>query len=108
MGIRRVLRNLADNAAHHAQDRIAFTLGERNGSVLLTIDDDGPGIPPDERGRVWERFVRLDESRSGDEGGSGLGLSIVAELVAAHSGSVAIADSDLGGTRVEVMLPALP
>jgi len=107
MGIGRLLRNLVDNATHHANHCISFTLVKHNGSVVLTIDDDGPGIPVEDRGRVWERFVRLDTARARDEGGSGLGLAIVAELVAAHDGSVALGDSDLGGTRVAVTLPAL-
>jgi signal transduction histidine kinase len=104
--MRRVLRNLADNAARHAASAVAFSLSERNGSVLLRVDDDGPGIPATDRERVFERFVRLDDARARDAGGGGLGLAIVAELVAAHSGTATIEDSPLGGTRVEVRLPA--
>ena len=72
---------------------------------MLTVDDDGPGIPESERARVLERFVRLDEARSRDDGGSGLGLAIVDEVARAHGGSVSIFESPLGGARIEVMLP---
>jgi signal transduction histidine kinase len=100
------LRNLGENAAHHARGRIALAVAQQEGSVVLAVDDDGPGIPDGERERVFERFVRLDEARARDGGGSGLGLAIVAEVVAAHRGSVTIAKSELGGARIEVRLPA--
>ena len=104
--LRRVLRNLGENAARHASSRIDIALGERGGDVVLTVDDDGPGIPESERDRVLERFVRLDEARSRDDGGSGLGLSIVDEVVRAHGGSISISQSPLGGARIQVTLPA--
>jgi signal transduction histidine kinase len=104
-GLRRVLRNLGDNAAHHAHRRISFALAERDGVVALTVDDDGPGIPEADRRRVLERFVRLDEGRARHAGGSGLGLAIVAELVAAHGGSIAITHTPLGGARIQVEFP---
>jgi signal transduction histidine kinase len=104
-GLRRVLRNLGDNAARHACGRISFALGQRDGAAVLVVDDDGAGIPEADRERVLERFVRLDDARARDAGGSGLGLAIVAELVAAHGGTVGLAASPLGGVRVEVILP---
>ena len=107
-GLRRVLRNLGDNAARHARGHLAFSVAERDGRVLVEVDDDGPGIPEADRERVFERFVRLDDARARDDGGSGLGLAIVAELVAAHGGTVAIAPSPLGGARLEVTLPRPP
>ncbi len=82
-----------------------ITLVERGREAVLTVDDDGPGIPESERVRVLQRFVRLDEARSRDEGGSGLGLSIVDEVVRAHGGSVSIEQSPLGGARVQITLP---
>jgi signal transduction histidine kinase len=106
-GLRRVLRNLGENAARHARRRLAFSVAEADGTVRLEVDDDGPGIPEAERQRVFERFVRLDDARARDVGGSGLGLAIVAELVAAHGGTVAVATSPLGGARVQVTLPRL-
>ncbi|PXW96291.1 sensor histidine kinase [Mycolicibacterium moriokaense] len=104
--LRRVLRNLGENAARHATSRIDITLADRGSDVLLTVGDDGPGIPETERERVLQRFVRLDESRSRDDGGSGLGLAIVDEIVRAHRGSVAISRSPLGGARITVSVPA--
>jgi signal transduction histidine kinase len=104
-GLRRVLRNLGDNAAQHASTHVKFALDERTDVAVLAVDDDGPGIPVADRERVFERFVRLDDARARDDGGSGLGLAIVAELVGAHGGTVAVASSPLGGARIEVTLP---
>jgi len=103
--LRRMLRNVAENAVRHASSRVDVTLVERGEEVVLTIDDDGPGIPATERARVLQRFVRLDEARSRDEGGSGLGLSIVDEVVRAHGGSMSIEQSPLGGARIVITLP---
>jgi signal transduction histidine kinase len=103
--LRRVFRNLGENAARHASGRVAISLEVRGGDVVLTFDDDGPGIPETERDRVLERFVRLDEARSRDDGGSGLGLSIVDEVVRVHAGSLSISQSPLGGARIHVTLP---
>jgi signal transduction histidine kinase len=103
--LRRVLRNLGENAARHARTRIVFTLADTGSGVVLTVDDDGPGIPVTERERVLERFVRLDDARDRDSGGSGLGLAIVDELVTAHDGTLAIEDAPGGGARVRVTFP---
>jgi len=105
-GLRRVLRNVGENAARHAAGRVDIALDVRDGVVVLRVDDDGSGIPESERDRVLQRFVRLDDARSRDDGGSGLGLSIVDEVVRAHGGSLAIGRSPLGGARIEVTLPA--
>jgi signal transduction histidine kinase len=104
-GLRRVLRNLGDNAARHAGSRVWFALAERDGAVVLAVDDDGPGIPLADRQRVLQRFVRLDDARTRDAGGSGLGLAIVAELVAAHGGTIGVGDSPFGGARLELRFP---
>ena len=101
----RMLRNLVDNAARHATGRVALTLAERDGHAVIEVDDDGTGIAPADRGRVFDRFVRLDESRSRAIGGNGLGLAIVAEIAAAHGGDVTVGDSPLGGARFTVRLP---
>lgn len=103
--LRRVLRNLAENAARHARGTVAFSLQESGDGLELAVDDDGAGIPPAEWERVLERFVRLDEGRAREAGGAGLGLAIVAELVAAHGGTVSVGDSPLGGARIAVRLP---
>jgi len=102
-----VVRNLVDNAAQHASGRVSLSLGVVDGQALLVVEDDGHGVPPGERDRVFERFVRLDESRARASGGTGLGLAIVRESVQAHGGTVRIADGSLGGARFEVRLPAV-
>ena len=102
----RLVRNLADNAARHARSAVALGVLERDGQVLLTVDDDGPGVPAAERERIFERFVRLDEARARDAGGSGLGLAIVRAIAEAEGGSVGVEDSPLGGARFSVVLPA--
>ena len=102
----RLARNLTDNASRHATSRIAVAVGVRGDRVQLSVDDDGTGIPAEERPRVFDRFVRLDEGRARDAGGSGLGLAIVAEIARAHGGEVRVEDSPLGGARFVVSLPA--
>ncbi len=100
-----VVRNLLENAARHATSRVRVSLREYDGRVELFVDDDGHGVPVEERGRVFERFVRLDEGRAREEGGSGLGLAIVAKIVELSGGSVSMGASALGGARVSVSLP---
>lgn len=101
----RVLRNLLENADRHARSLIEVSVREHDGTAELTVGDDGPGIPRAERQRVFDRFVRLDSSRSRGAGGTGLGLAIVAEIVAAHDGRVVIGDRAGGGTAVTVRIP---
>ena len=100
-----VVRNLVDNAARHAERILSVSVREDGDSVELMVEDDGPGVPEDQRERVFERFVRLDEARARDAGGSGLGLAIVAEIVRAHDGTVSVTSSPLGGARFDVRLP---
>jgi len=104
--LRRLMRNLVDNAVRHADERVVVTLADDNDSVTLSISDDGPGVPPDDRDRIFERFTRLDEARARDDGGSGLGLSIVHQIATAHGGSVQVGESDLGGAEFVVRLPS--
>jgi signal transduction histidine kinase len=89
----RAIRNVADNAARHAARVVIFELREDQGEVLLLVADDGPGIPPEDQERVFERFARTDEGRSRDEGGSGLGLAIVRDVIERHGGTVDV-DTD--------------
>jgi signal transduction histidine kinase len=100
-GLARVVRNLLENATRYARERVELTLAEHDGRVELSVADDGPGIPAEARERVFERFARLDEGRTRDAGGAGLGLAIVRELVQAHGGSVTVG----GGARFVVTLP---
>jgi signal transduction histidine kinase len=103
----RAVRNLLDNAVRHARQSVRVELGERDGVAVLVVRDDGPGIPADDRERVFERFTRLDDARTRDGGGIGLGLSITREIVEAHGGTIRIADDGPGATFV-VELPARP
>ncbi len=101
----RVVRNLLENAVRYARSRVTVSLGVEGGWAVLTVDDDGPGIPPDERDRVFERFARLDSARSRQLGGTGLGLAIAREVVVDHHGTITVADWQ-GGARLVVRLPA--
>ncbi|OBH60142.1 two-component sensor histidine kinase [Mycobacterium sp. E2479] len=101
----RMIRNLVENAVRHAVSCVAIEVGGRDEVAVLVVSDDGPGIAPADRNRVFERFVRLDSDRARSGGGAGLGLAIVAEIVAAHGGTVSIDDPPCGGTKVIVTLP---
>lgn len=103
----RLVRNLLENAERHAVARVDVSLSARNGEVVLTVLDDGPGVPAEDRGRIFERFVRLDDARSRDAGGAGLGLAIVAAVARRHGGSVSVEDVPTGA-RFEVRLPSAP
>jgi signal transduction histidine kinase len=101
--LERLVGNLVENAVRHAAGAVAVGLAEADdGDVTLLVDDDGPGLPPGDRARVFERFVRLDGARARDAGGTGLGLAIVATVAAAHGATVTIEDSPLGGARFRV------
>ena len=104
--LRRVVRNLFDNALRHATQAIAVDLSSVGGRVSVAVDDDGPGVAPADRTRIFERFVRLDESRTRSDGGTGLGLAIVTELVDSLGGDVHVESSErLGGARFVFTLP---
>jgi signal transduction histidine kinase len=100
----RLLRNLLDNAARHAEGAVTVSLRPAETSVSLEVADDGPGIAAGDRERVFGRFTRLDDDRSRDHGGAGLGLAIVADIAARHGGAVHVADSERGA-RFVVRLP---
>jgi signal transduction histidine kinase len=100
----RLVVNLLDNAERHAASRIVVSVRRVDGHVELVVSDDGPGVPPSERERVFGRFTRLDEARSRSRGGAGLGLAIVRDVVTRHGGSVAIVDGSPGAQFV-VTLP---
>lgn len=108
----RVVTHLLDNAARHAESTVAVSLTtttdvQGRGVVRLTVDDDGPGVPDDARERIFERFVRLDDARERDRGGAGLGLAVVATVARSCGGDVTVTDSDLGGARFVLTLPAV-
>lgn len=103
--LRQLVRNLTDNAARHARSAVTIEVREQGEIVQLVVSDDGPGVPLADRERIFERFVRLDSARDRDTGGSGLGLSIVRDIVAAHHGDVTIDEALGGGARFVVSLP---
>ncbi len=102
----RVVTNLLDNAGRHARSTVTVTLSESEGEAVLSVADDGPGIPPADRERIFERFTRLDAARTAGDGGSGLGLAITRDIVAAHGGTITVDPSFAPGARLVVRLPA--
>jgi two-component system osmolarity sensor histidine kinase EnvZ len=102
---RRLRFNLVSNAARHGET-IAISANHETRWLVVNVDDDGPGIPPEARSEVFKPFVRLDEARNQDEGGSGLGLAIARDIARSHGGDVVLGDSPLGGLRATVRLPA--
>ena len=101
-----VFRNLLDNAARYAKSTIVVGMERRGSDVVVSVDNDGEIISSQDRDRVFERFARLDTSRSSDGGGSGLGLAISREIVLAHGGAV-VATEWNGWCRFQVILPAV-
>jgi signal transduction histidine kinase len=100
-----VLRNVLDNAERHALSRIRISLHASGDGAVVAVDDDGAPVPEADRERVFERFVRLDESRSREGGGSGLGLAIAAGIMAAHHGSIRATETPAGECRFEMIFP---
>jgi signal transduction histidine kinase len=109
--LRRAVANLVDNAVRHAADRVRLRVDLDGSDVLLSVLDDGPGLAPPDRERVFERFTRLDEARDRDAGGSGLGLAIVRELVHRAGGTVTLGpvgpdgEPERPGLRATIRLP---
>ncbi|MFC7310130.1 sensor histidine kinase [Streptomyces monticola] len=101
----RVLGNLLDNAQRHAGTRIEVTARADGAWAVLQVADDGDGVPEQERARIFERFVRLDDARSRDDGGAGLGLAIARDVVERHGGRLSVGVSAVGGALFEVRLP---
>jgi signal transduction histidine kinase len=103
-----LVRNLLDNAARHATSTVTVTLTAEHGHVELIVDDDGPGIPADQRHRVFDRFARLDDGRSRNTGGTGLGLAIAKAAAQTQGGTITLHDAPTGGARFQVTLPTSP
>jgi two-component system OmpR family sensor kinase len=107
MRLRQVLSNLLRNALVHTPPGTSVEVGLRRdgGSAVLEVIDHGRGIAPENTGRIFERFYRADAARSGDQGGSGLGLSIAAAVVQAHGGRIAVDRTPGGGATFRILLP---
>ncbi|HIW61853.1 MAG TPA: HAMP domain-containing histidine kinase [Candidatus Stackebrandtia excrementipullorum] len=108
--LRQVIGNLLTNARNHTPPgtRVHVTAEEHLGRAVLSVSDNGPGIAPEHRHRVFDRFYRPDDSRSRDTGGTGLGLSIVRSIVESHDGTVELHSNHGVGTTVRVLLPLAP
>jgi signal transduction histidine kinase len=102
--LRNLIRNAIDHTGPGGLVRLVVSTAQ-GGGVVLAVEDDGPGIPPDQRERVFDRFHRTDSARNRVRGGAGLGLAIVRAIVEAHGGRVAAGQSPEGGARVEIELP---
>ncbi|GAA4612647.1 HAMP domain-containing sensor histidine kinase [Actinoallomurus liliacearum] len=106
LDISRVLTNLLDNAARHADSEVTVTVRRQESEAVVEIFNDGKQIPPADRERIFERFIRLPDARQRDPGGSGLGLAISREIAHAHGGTLTLTDSDKGACFV-LTLPLL-
>ncbi|MDP9343622.1 MAG: HAMP domain-containing histidine kinase [Actinomycetota bacterium] len=104
-----VIANILDNARQHtpADTPVTVRVGEADGTATIEVADQGPGLPPEEEARVFERFYRGDPSRSRGSGGTGLGLSIAAAIVEAHGGRIAVSTQPGHGATFTVSLPVI-
>ncbi|WP_370667015.1 ATP-binding protein [Streptomyces sp. IBSBF 2507] len=101
----RVLANLLDNAQRHARSAVEVTVRRDGDAVVAAVADDGDGVSAADRGRIFERFVRLDAARSRDDGGAGLGLAIARDVAVRHGGTLTVHDAPAGGALFELRLP---
>ncbi|MFH9392622.1 ATP-binding protein [Streptomyces sp. NPDC017556] len=101
----RVVGNLLDNAQRHAEGSVAVSVAADGRGVRVEVRDDGAGVPEDERERIFERFVRLDDARSRDDGGAGLGLAIARDVAARHGGTLTVHAAAEGGAAFRLWLP---
>ncbi|MFI0775203.1 sensor histidine kinase [Streptomyces sp. NPDC021212] len=100
-----VLGNLVDNAQRHARGEVRVSVRTDGAEGVVAVADDGAGVPEAERERIFERFVRLDDARSRDDGGAGLGLAIARDVVLRHGGTLTVGEAPGGGALFEVRLP---
>jgi two-component system OmpR family sensor kinase len=105
--LRQVLANLLRNAGVHTPEgtRVWVSLTKEGGEAVISVADNGPGIPPDAQAQIFERFGRIDESRARITGGTGLGLAIAQSIVLAHGGTIAVGETPGGGATFTVRLP---
>jgi signal transduction histidine kinase len=104
--LHRAVGNLAENARRYAASKVTFSTVARDGVAVVTVSDDGPGIPEAARELVFDRFTRLDNARGTASGGVGLGLAITRDIVERHGGSVVVDPRHHPGTRIVLTLPA--
>jgi len=106
MALTRAFSNIIENAARYAKKTIKITEHDKPDSIEVIIEDDGPGIPDDRKSDALRPFVRLDDARGNKTGGTGLGLSIAQTAIENHGGQLFLENSDMGGLKVRVILPA--
>lgn len=104
----RVLTNLLDNAQRHARSAVTVTVRQEGAWAVVGVADDGDGVAEADRERIFERFVRLDEARSRDDGGAGLGLAIARDVAVRHGGTLTVGRASDGGALFELRLPSAP
>jgi signal transduction histidine kinase len=104
--LRRVVANLLDNATRHARSHVEVTVDDTDGAAEVAVTDDGPGVPPDQAERIFERFARLDDARSSADGGTGLGLAIAREIAERHGGTLTLDTAHRTGARFVLRLPS--
>ena len=102
--IKRSLNNLIDNSLKYA-DKVKIHLSKSTSNLIITIDDDGPGIPRNEHENVFKPFYKIDKSRGGSKSSVGLGLSIALDAIKSHGGNILLEESSLGGLSVKIILP---
>ena len=100
-----MVANLLDNALRYGGRGVRITVGVETDPPQIWVEDDGPGIPEEDRERVFERLVRLDQTRSRDTGGVGLGLALARRIARAHGGELVAEQGSLGGARLRMTLP---
>ena len=108
LALRRVIANVVDNAIKYGRLAHLRTTSLGPDTIVVTVDDEGPGIPEDQRQAMLEPFNRLETSRNRSTGGAGLGLAIARGLIEAHGGRLTIEDAPSGGARIAVRLPLWP
>ncbi|MFD4529036.1 ATP-binding protein [Streptomyces sp. NPDC058470] len=104
----RVLANLLDNARRHAGEQVSVRVRRDGVWAVAEVADDGAGVPADQRERIFERFVRLDDARTRDDGGAGLGLAIARDVAVRHGGTLTVREAPEGGALFELRLPGAP
>lgn len=103
--VARAISNVLDNAERYGGPNVTLALGEEAGEAVLSVADDGPGIPAEFRDRIFERFARFDEARTGSEGGTGLGLAIARDNIVAMGGALEIDPTHTKGARFILRMP---
>jgi signal transduction histidine kinase len=101
----RALSNVVENALRHARTVVGISVGEIDGRAEVAVADDGPGIPTELGGRIFDRFARADEARHRADGGTGLGLAITRDIVERHGGTAEVDQAHQGGARLVLRLP---